>query len=145
MHHHDPLLPIDPDLERPARRADPRVLAAVALGGMTGASARYGLARWLTVQPESFPWATFWTNVGGSLLLGLVLAVLLERLRPHAYVRPFLATGVVGAFTTMSTFQVETALLMRDGDAGTGVMYAGASVVAGTLAAFAGITLGRPR
>lgn len=145
MHHHDPLLPIDPDLERPARRADPRVLAAVAMGGMAGASARYGFARWLSTEPGRFPWATFWTNVAGSLLLGLILVVLLERLRPHAYVRPFVVTGVLGAFTTMSTFQVETALLLRDGHAGTGVVYAATSVVASVVAAFAGITLGRPR
>jgi fluoride exporter len=97
------------------------------------------------VQPGRFPWATFWTNVGGSLLLGLLLAVLLERLRPHTYLRPFVATGALGAFTTMSTFQVETALLLRDGHAGVGLVYAVTSVVAGILAAFAGITLGRPR
>jgi CrcB protein len=145
VHHHDPLLPIDPDLERATRRADPRVLAAVALGGMAGASVRYALARWLPVDPGRFPWATFWTNVGGSFFLGLVLAVLLERLRPYVYVRPFVATGVLGAFTTMSTFQVETALLIRDGHEGAGVVYAAASIVAGVVAASAGITLGRPR
>jgi fluoride exporter len=145
VHHRDPRLPIDPDLERPARRADPRVLAAVAAGGMVGASGRYGLTRVLTVRPGAFPWATFWTNVAGSLLLGVILAVLLERLRPHPYIRPFVATGVIGAFTTMSTFQVETALLLRDGHTPVGALYAVVSVTAGVVAAFVGITLGRPR
>jgi CrcB protein len=142
--HHDPRLPIDPDLEQRSRRRDPRLLAAIAVGGMVGASARYGVARWLVVRPGQFPWATFWTNVCGSFLLGVLLAVLLERARPHPYVRPFLATGILGAFTTMSAFQVETALLLRDGHPVAGVVYALTSVIAGVLAAFAGITLGRP-
>ena len=142
--HHDPLLPIDPDLERGSRRRDPRVLVAVAAGGMVGASARYAVARWLVVSPGRFPWATFWTNVAGSFALGVLLAVLLERARPHPYVRPFLATGVLGAFTTMSSYQIETALLLRDGHPATGVLYGVTSVVAGLLAAFAGITIGRP-
>jgi CrcB protein len=141
---HDPLLPIDPDLEGRARRRDPKVLAAVALGGMLGASARYGVAEWLPVHAGRFPWATFWTNVAGSFLLGVLLAVLLERVRPHPYLRPFLATGALGAFTTMSSFQVEVALLLRDGAAVTGVIYAATSVVAGLAAAWAGITIGRP-
>lgn len=116
----------------------------VAVGGMAGASARYGVARWIPVPAGQFPWATFWTNVGGSFVLGALLAVLLERLRPHPHLRPLLATGVVGAFTTMSTFQVETALLLRDGHPATGIVYAAASVVAGLLAAAVGITIGRP-
>src|SRR5439155_24816811 len=127
-----------------ARRRDPRVLAMVAVGGMAGASARYGVARWLVVHPGHFPWATFWTNVTGSFVLGVLLAVLLERVRPHPYLRPLLAIGVLGAFTTMSSFQVEMALLLRDGHPATGVVYAVASVAAGVLAAFAGITIGRP-
>jgi fluoride exporter len=142
--HHDPRLPIDPDLERRARRRDPRVLAAVAVGGMAGSSARYGMTRWVPVHAGHFPWATFWTNVAGSFLLGVLLVVLLERLRPHPYMRPFLATGVLGAFTTMSAYQVESALLFRDGHAATGVVYAGVSLVAGLVAASVGITLGRP-
>jgi CrcB protein len=142
--HHDPRLPIDPDLEQRSRRSDPRLLAAIAVGGMVGASARYGVARWLVARPGHFPWATFWTNVSGSFVLGVLLAVLLERVRPHPYLRPFLATGILGAFTTMSAFQVETALLLRDGHPAAGVVYALASVAAGLLAAFGGTTLGRP-
>ena len=145
MHpHHDPLLPIDPDLELRARRRDPRVVGVVAVGGMAGASARYSIARVLPVHPGHFPWATLWTNVSGSFLLGVLLAVLLERVRPHPVVRPFLAIGVLGAFTTMSTFQVDTAVLLRDGHAEVALLYALASVVGGLVAATAGITIGRP-
>ena len=143
--HHDPLLPIDPDLERRSRRRDPRLLATIALGGTVGASARYGVARLVPVHAGHFPWATFWTNVTGSFLLGVLLAVLLERTRPHPYLRPFLATGVLGAFTTMSSFQVETAVLIRDGHAATASAYAIGSVGIGLVAAFAGLAVGRPR
>jgi fluoride exporter len=155
---HDDHLPIDPDLaptdpaepalDRPhpsthVHRSDPRVLAVIALGGMLGASARYGVNRWLPTSPGTFPWATFWENVVGSFLLGLVLVVVLERLAPSRWLRPFLATGVLGAFTTMSTYQVETALLLKDGHAATAVAYLFGSVVAGLALAFAGLRAGR--
>jgi CrcB protein len=153
-------IPIDPDLDpsdpaeptvhphqrrprRPSGRAQPDVLAVVALGGMLGASARYGIARWLPTPHDGFPWATFWTNLSGSFLLGLLLVVLLERFPPTRLVRPFLATGVIGAFTTMSTYEVETALLIKDGQAGTGLLYGLGSLVAGLLLAYAGILAGR--
>jgi CrcB protein len=177
-----PALPIDPDLDpsdpsgptlapgraRPhQRRLRPDVLAAIGLGGMVGASARYGVAHWLPTHPGRFPWATFWTNVSGSFLLGLLLVVILDRSpqgrraepdsgrsappgeehRPQSAVqrllRPFAATGVLGAFTTMSTFEVETALLLKDGHALTAVLYLGASLAAGLALAYAGILAGR--
>jgi CrcB protein len=122
---------------------DRDVLVVIALGGMLGASARYGIARWLPTHADRFPWATFWTNVSGSFLLGLLLVVVLERFPPTRLVRPFLATGVLGAFTTMSTYQVETALLIKDGHALTGVVYALASLLAGLALAYAGMLAGR--
>src|SRR5690349_1004571 len=97
----DDQLPIDPDLEPAARghsRREPAVLAAIALGGMAGASARYGVSRWIPPQPGGFPWATFWINVSGSFVLGVLLVVVLEKLPPTRLVRPFLATGVLGAY-----------------------------------------------
>lgn len=161
----DPDLPIDPDLavgdpgqpylhgsppgpqrrvlHQDRRRASPDVLAAISLGGMLGASARYGIAQWLPTAPGRFPWATFWTNLAGSFLLGLILVVVLERFPPTRYLRPFVATGVLGAFTTMSTFQVETALLLKDGHVGTGLLYGIGSVLAGLALAYAGIVAGR--
>lgn len=128
---------------RPSGRAQPEVLAVIALGGMLGASARYGIARWLPSRPGRFPWATFWTNMSGSFLLGLLLVLLLERFPPTRLVRPFLATGVLGAFTTMSTYQVETALLIKDGHPLTGVVYGLGSVGAGLALAYTGMLAGR--
>ncbi|HEX6419862.1 MAG TPA: CrcB family protein [Acidimicrobiales bacterium] len=124
-------------------RAAPGVLAAVAVGGMIGASARYGLARAIPARPGGVPWATLGANLAGSFLLGLVLVVVLERFPPTRHLRPFLATGVLGAFTTMSTFQVEIALLIRDGHATTGLAYGLGSLAAGLGLAYAGVVAGR--
>ena len=105
----------------PVAATEPDVLAVIAVGGMLGAAARFKLAEALPTKPGHFPWATFWTNLSGSFLLGFLLIVLLERFPPTRYVRPFLATGILGAFTTMSTYTVETALLMKDDHAATAV------------------------
>lgn len=118
-------------------------MAAVALGGALGAPARYGVAQLVPVAPDGFPWATFWTNVSGSLALGLVLALLLERFPPALYLRAFVAVGFLGAYTTFSTFAVEAVLLARSGHVVVAVVYAVASVLAGILAASAGILSGR--
>jgi CrcB protein len=119
------------------------VLAVIALGGMLGASARYAVARWLPAEAGGFPWATFWTNVTGSFLLGLLLVVILQWLPPTRLLRPFLTTGILGAFTTMSTYAVETTLLLKDGRTATAGAYGLGSVAAGLGVAFAGIRLGR--
>ena len=66
----------------------------------------------------------------------------MHRFPPSQYLRPFAATGFLGAFTTFSTFVVETDLLVRDGHAATAATYAVASLVGGLAAAWAGIRLG---
>ena len=159
----DPIdrLPIDPDLApddraepsldhhppprgtRRGRRADPSVLAAIALGGALGAPARYGVAQVIHVAANTFPWATFWTNVSGSFALGGVLALMLERYPPTRYLRPFIATGFLGAYTTYSTFAVETDLLIKEGHAPIAFAYAVASLAVGFLAVWAGIWAAR--
>lgn len=119
------------------------VLGAVALGGALGAPARYGISLAVTITPGSFPWGTFWTNVSGSFALGFVLAVLLERFPPTRYLRPFVATGFLGAYTTYSTFAAETDLLVRNGHVGVAAAYVGASLVGGFGAVWTGLSLGR--
>ena len=122
---------------------NPSVLAAIAVGGAFGAPARYGVAQLIHVQPNGFPWATFWTNISGSLALGLVLALILERFPPSRYLRPFVATGFLGAYTTYSTFAVETVLLLKNGHTAAAIVYAGASLLAGFAAVWAGVWTGR--
>ena len=124
-------------------RARPAVIAVISIGGALGASARYGVAQVLQTQTGSFPWATFWTNVSGSLVLGVVLVLLLERFPPSRYLRPFMATGFLGAYTTYSTFAVETDVLVKDGHAATALAYVGASLVVGIAAVWAGMLFAR--
>jgi len=160
----DAVLPIDPDLapadpappapertpapDGPSRRRPPGrqrldVLAAIAAGGALGAPARYEITRTVHVTKGTFPWATFGTNVTGSLVLGFVLVVVIEHFPPSRYLRPFIATGFLGAYTTFSTFTVETATLVSDGHDVTGLTYLLASTAVGLAAAWIGIVAGR--
>jgi CrcB protein len=118
--------------------------AAAALGGVLGALARWGVARALP-SPTGWPWATLLVNVTGCALIGVLLAVLLARFPAHPWLRPFLATGVLGGYTTFSTFAVDTVRLADAGAWPGAVGYALASVVGGVLAAAAGVRLGRGR
>lgn len=154
----DPI-PIDPDLEaddpgepsrgRPrghgkqTRRARPAVLASISIGGMLGATARHGVSQIIHVSAGSFPWATFTENISGSFLLGFILVLLIERFPPSHYLRVFVATGFLGAYTTMSTFQVETVTLVKDGHTVVGVVYSLTSIAMGLTAAWLGISAGR--
>ena len=124
-------------------RVQPGVLAVIAIGGMLGAAARFKLSEALPTRADHFPWATFWTNLSGSFLLGFLLVVLLVRFPPTRYVRPFLATGILGAYTTMSTYTVETALLIKDGHAAGAALYGLGSLAAGLFLAYAGMVVAR--
>lgn len=128
---------------RTTARTEPKVIGAIAVGGALGASARYGVAQLITVSPDSFPWATFWTNITGSFALGVVLALVLERFPPSRYARAFAATGFLGAYTTYSTFAVETDVLVKDGHAVTAMAYVVASLVMGFGAVWLGMWLAR--
>jgi len=128
---------------RTARRAEPAVLAAIAFGGALGAPTRYGVAQLIDAGANGFPWATFWTNITGAFLLGLILALVLERFPPSRYLRPFVATGFLGAFTTYSTFAVETDLLVKNGHVTVAVTYATATFLTGFAAAWSGILAAR--
>lgn len=101
---------------------------------MLGAAARYGLTR-----AVGTPWATFWINVAGSFVLGAVLVVVVSR----PLLRPFLATGVIGAFTTFSTYAVDTVLLTKDGHVLRALGYGFGSPVAGVAVAYLGLRAGR--
>ncbi len=95
------------------------------------------------VAPDSFPWSTFAVNITGSLLLGLLLTLIIERWPPSRYLRPFAAIGFLGAYTTFSTYMVETDLLVKNGKAGIAAVYVVGSLVAGLVAVYVGIVIGR--
>ena len=89
----------------------------VALGGLIGSVGRYWLAGLVQSGSDSpFPLGTLSVNVLGSFVVGLVMALSLDRGLVPANVRLFLATGFCGGFTTMSTFSYETLALVRDGE-----------------------------
>jgi fluoride exporter len=120
-----------------------KTLAVIAIGGMLGAAARFKVTEALPTKHGHFPWATFWINLSGSFLLGFLLVVLLERFPAARHVRLFMATGILGAFTTMSTFAVETALLVKDDHAVTALLYGGGSLAAGLCLAYVGVNIAR--
>ncbi len=152
--------PIDPDLapddpsapgpsHRPAavgiHRRDPRVLSWIALGGFAGTIARYGVGQAFPTGPEAFPWTTFAINTSGAFLLGLVLAVILERWhRAPRYARLITCVGFLGAWTTMSTLVLEADLLAKDGKVVVAIVYLVVTLVAGVMATALGIAIGRP-
>lgn len=81
----------------------PATAVAVAVGGVLGAEARYGLG---LVGPVD-PWTTLVINVSGCLLMGVLMVLLTERFRVHPLVRPALGVGVLGGYTTFSTYAVD--------------------------------------
>lgn len=117
---------------------------AVAAGGALGALLRYGLSGWIhRLTGPRFPWGTLAVNVAGSFLLGLGMAAALTHTGSETWGRHFWAIGVLGAFTTYSTFSYETVVMIEFGDWVGGVANVGLNLVLGMGAAFAGLALGR--
>ena len=119
------------------------LLLAVFVGGAFGALARWALGAALPFDGHGWPWATFTANVVGTALLGYFVTRLQERLAPSTYRRPLLGTGVCGALTTFSTFQVELIKLGRNGELGTAAAYAGASLAVGLVGVYFATALTR--
>jgi CrcB protein len=112
---------------------------AVAAGGALGALARYGLALAIPPLPGHFPLATFLTNVVGGLLIGVLIVVLTELTTPHPLARPFLVTGILGGFTTFSTYAVDVEHLLAAHAVGVALGYLLGTLVAALAATWVGI------
>jgi CrcB protein len=117
------------------------VLAAVAAGGVAGAEARYGLDVALPHSPERFPWATLVVNLSGSLLLGGLMELLLDLTSPQRLDRPFLGVGVLGGYTTYSSFAVEAEQLVEAHRLGIALLYVTATALGCMLAVWCGTAL----
>lgn len=120
------------------------VILAIALGGAVGAVARYGVDR--AIERRSFavfPWSTFTINVTGCFVVGLAIAALVDRHTAPPWMRAALVIGLLGSYTTFSTFSQETLDLVEGSEALVGVVYALASVAAGVAAVLLGTALGR--
>jgi len=111
----------------------------VSAGGATGALARYGVSEAFPVVAGRFPLTTFSINVAGAFVLGAVLEWLVRHRSIDHWARFLVGVGVLGAFTTFSTFATEIVVLARDGHGVVAVGYAVSSVVVGVAAVFAGL------
>lgn len=117
---------------------------ALLAGGGIGASLRYALSVWVDQRlVSSFPWGTLLVNLIGSFLIGVLVSVFEQRGLTSPALRLFWITGVLGAFTTFSTFSLETMRLLDAGRLYLASANVAGSVVVCVLAAFAGIALAR--
>jgi fluoride exporter len=118
------------------------VLAGAGLGGL----ARYVIGTWMMAKfGGRFPLGTFFINISGSFLIGLLMTLLTERIQPHPNWRLFLVVGVLGGYTTFSSFEYETLQAVRDGARWMGLLYVTGSVVFGYMAVWLGAALGARR
>jgi CrcB protein len=138
-----PELPVDSDVSMPVTGRQGVVVAAVAGGGMVGALARYQLGRSWPARPDGFPWGTLTINVVGCLLIGVLMVLVTERGQAHPLIRPFLGTGVLGGFTTFSTYTVDIHRLLTTGHLALAMGYLLATAVSAVAAAGVGIGLTR--
>jgi len=116
---------------------------AVAVGGVAGAEARYGLEVAWPHPAGQFPWTTLLINVLGCLLIGVLLGALARAPRPPRLARPLLGTGVLGGFTTFSAYAVDVAGLGHAGRWAVAAAYLVLTVVACVAATAVGLVVVR--
>lgn len=121
-----------------------QMILAIAVGGALGALARHfvagGITRFLGI---GFPYGTFTVNMLGSLLMGVLITGFALKFESSQELRAFLTVGLLGSFTTFSTFSLEGALLIQRGDWGLAALYTVGSLVVGVVFLFAGMWLGK--
>lgn len=119
-------------------------LIAIACGGAIGALSRFGLQQWLApIYSGRFPLAIFIANSIGSLCIGLIYVLIVERgILPEVW-RAFLMVGLLGAFTTFSAFSLDSLRLIEQGEGLIALSNIFANVVVGLISAFIGMSIGR--
>jgi fluoride exporter len=147
LHPAGPDLPVDSDvdLHQPGQRAELErtpwpTLGAISAGGAIGALARYGAGVAFPAAPDGFPWATFGINVTGCLLIGVLMVMITEVRTVHPLTRPFLGVGVLGGFTTFSTYIVDIQRLVTAERPVTALAYLLGTLAAALTAVWLGIT-----
>ncbi|MEU0134818.1 CrcB family protein [Streptomyces sp. NPDC006296] len=120
------------------------VLAVIAAGGSLGAVARYAASLAWPVSGPGFPWTVFAVNVTGCALIGVLMVLTVERARvTRPLVRPFLGVGVLGGFTTFSTYAADVSRLLVRQEVATALAYAAATAVAALAAVWGAAALTR--
>jgi fluoride exporter len=117
-------------------------VASIAAGGGIGSLARYLLSAAFPAG-QGFPWAIFAVNVSGSFVLGVLLVYLLEVWPPRRFLRPFLAVGLIGGFTTFSTYAGGIMSLLTGGRLALANSYALTSILAALVAVWCGMKAAR--
>ncbi len=138
----DPMHPASPERAEPAGSLSLRVLLLVGLGGVLGATGRHLLSELIGHGEGDFPAATFLVNTIGAFALGL-LVIIADELPSRRALRLVLGTGVLGAFTTFSTFAIEIVVLVDLGRFVVAATYLVATLLVGIGAAWAGATSAR--
>ncbi len=117
----------------------------VFLGGGAGACLRHAcnLLGARVAGSSGWPWSTFLVNLSGALLMGVVVEAFALRQGASPQLRLLLATGVLGGYTTFSTYALDIGVLLQRGQHGLAALYAGGSVALGVAGLFAGMKLGR--
>lgn len=135
----------DPLLRRLTRAMPARtdIVLAIAAGGALGGSMRWGLNLLVPPGESGFPYSTLVENVLGCSLLAVLTVYLTEVWQPGPYLRPFLGVGVLGGFTTFSTYTNDARQLILEGEAPLALTYYTLSLVAGLVAVLAGFALAR--
>lgn len=122
----------------------PHIWLAVAAGGAVGAMARHGVSRTaMQLLGPNFPWGTLAVNIIGSFAMGVMIVWLSSREPASPALRAFLTVGLLGAFTTFSTFSLDVITLYRDRTAMIAGAYLLASVILSVCALLGGLAIGR--
>ena len=116
---------------------------AVGVGGGLGALARYYIAGAIQSAATTFPWGILVVNVSGGFLMGLIVEASALRLNLPPDLRAFLTVGILGGYTTFSTFSLDSALLLQKGAYIQAASYMIGSVLLSVLALFAGLWIVR--
>lgn len=119
-----------------------QILASIAVGGALGAMLRYAVLQ-IVETSSGFPVGTLLINVCGSFIIGVVYVLILEKALISEAWRPFLMVGLLGGFTTFSTFSLEAVYLFEDGRAAAALSYVVLSAILCILAAFVAIQITR--
>jgi len=125
------------------RRRDVAVLTAVAAGGAIGAAARYLIGQQWPTPTGGFPGATLAINVLGCALIGVLMVLITDVWTRQRLIRPFLGTGVLGGFTTFSTYAVDIQRLGAGAHVGTALLYLTVTPIGALLAVWATATATR--
>ena len=121
-----------------------RTIVAIGIAGALGALGRYGLDGLVSRRlPSLFPWGTFVVNMSGAFVLGFLMTLMTEQLTTAPWLRSALTIGLLGAYTTFSTFSYETYRLLEDGAVGLAAANMLGSAVVGLLAVYLGVVAGR--